>query len=364
MRRLLARYPITWVNTIGTRRPQFDLATVRRGLEKVKQWFRRADTQEAPLPPGLRVVNPRMWPWFGSALDRRLNQELLARQLTPILHTSPPPVVAVTTIPIVADLMEVLPVSRWVYYCVDDFGVWPGLDRRPLQRMERQVIARADVLIAVSQTLQRKLTQMGREAQLLTHGVDVDFWHAEGDSAALPQLDVLAPPLIVFWGVIDRRMDTSFVARLAGELGQGTIVLVGPEADPDPVLKTLSRVACLPSMSLEQLPALARRAAVLIMPYADLPVTRAMQPLKLKEYLATGKPAVVRALPSTREWADAADLVASPAEFARIVRLRLETGLPSPQAQARARLAEESWETKARQLEQAIWAREPNAHDR
>ena len=37
-------------------------------------------------------------------------------------------------------------------------------------------------------------------------------------------------------------------------------------------------------------PALAREAAVLIMPYADLPVTRAMQPLKLKEYLATDRP--------------------------------------------------------------------------
>jgi hypothetical protein len=36
------------------------------------------------------------------------------------------------------------------------------------------------------------------------------------------------------------------------------------------------------------------------MPYADLAATRAMQPLKLKEYLATGRPVVVRDLPATR----------------------------------------------------------------
>ena len=34
------------------------------------------------------------------------------------------------------------------------------------------------------------------------------------------------------------------------------------------------------------------------MPYADLPVTRAMQPLKLKEYLVTDRPVVVADLPA------------------------------------------------------------------
>ena len=85
---------------------------------------------------------------------------------------------------------------------------------------------------------------------------------------------------------------------------------------------------------------------VLVMPYADLPVTRAMQPLKLKEYLATGKPTVVRDLPATRGWGDCLDLAGSPEEFAHLVRLRLATGLPAEQRAARTRLAGESWATK------------------
>ena len=67
------------------------------------------------------------------------------------------------------------------------------------------------------------------------------------------------------------------------------------------------------------MPQLARESDVLIMPYADLPVSRAMQPLKLKEYLATGKPAVVRHLPSTHEWGDCLDLAQSPEEFSASV---------------------------------------------
>ncbi len=88
-------------------------------------------------------------------------------------------------------------------------------------------------------------------------------------------------------------------------------------------------------------PALAAAASVLVMPYIDAPVTRAMQPLKLKEYLASGKPAVVRDLPSTRLWADAADLAATPEEFIAAVNARLTTGLPAAQLVARGRLRDE-----------------------
>jgi len=79
-----------------------------------------------------------------------------------------------------------------------------------------------------------------------------------------------------------------------------------------------------------------------------------MQPLKLKEYLATGRPVVVRDLPATREWADALDLADTPEAFSAAVRRRIATGLPAGQRGARARLAGESWTAKARAFEHWI----------
>jgi hypothetical protein len=142
-------------------------------------------------------------------------------------------------------------------------------------------------------------------------------------------------------------MDVEFVRRLSETLTAGTILLVGPVDDPDPALAALSRVVRRPALPLAELPALAAAAAVLVMPYADEPVTRAMQPLKLKEYLATGKPAVVRDLPATRPWADCLDVAATADEFAAAVRRRLAGGLPADQRAARARLATEGWDVKA-----------------
>jgi glycosyltransferase involved in cell wall biosynthesis len=353
VRHLVTRYRVVWVNTIGTRPPRLDRATLARGWEKLRHWAGRAPAAAPGAgPPGPRVLSPTMWPWFRSAADRRLNRALLVRQLTPVLGSLPAPPIAVTTLPIAADLIGVLPVARWVYYCVDDFGQWPGLDGATLARMERDLVARADVLIAAGVALQEKLAGEGRQAHLLTHGVDLDHWAGGAGERPLPQLDGLPRPLVVFWGLIDRRMDVAFLARLAADLRAGTIVLVGPQSDPDPALDRIGRVARRPALPYAQLPALARAADVLIMPYADLPVTRAMQPLKLAEYLATGKPVVVRDLPSTRAWADALDRADTPAAFAQAVGLRLRTGLPAPQGAARSRLVAEGWAEKARAFEQ------------
>jgi hypothetical protein len=144
------------------------------------------------------------------------------------------------------------------------------------------------------------------------------------------------------------------VQRLAADLRQGTIVMVGPESDPDPALLRIGRVVRIPPLPFAQLPCVAREAAVLVMPYADLPVTQAIQPLKLKEYLCTGKPTVVRDLPANREWHDCLDLAGTPEAFSHAVQLRLQTGLTAQQRAARVRLAREGWRDKARAFERLV----------
>lgn len=350
--RMLDRFPVWWVNTIGTRPPRFDLATLRRGWEKARHWLSR-DREGAVRPTNLHVVNPRMWPWFSKPHDRWLNRVLLGKQLQSLIETFSEPPVAITTLPIVADLVGRLPVARWIYYCVDDFAAWPGLDGDAMRQMERILVSAADSVIAVSEQLQAKLAGMGRAAPLLTHGVDSSFWRGPGRE--VPQLSNLPRPLIVFWGVIDRRMDIALVRRLANDLAEGTILLVGPLDSPDPELFHSRRVVHLPPVPYDCLPWLARQAQALIMPYGDLPVTQAMQPLKLKEYLVGDRPVVVRELPSTRCWADCLDLVHSPEAFSWLVRRRLTEGLPASQRIARGRLVEESWENKVHAFERWLF---------
>lgn len=360
VRQLLPSYRVLWVNTIGTRAPRMDMATFRRVREKVRQWSMSAprpdDTDAIDLHHNLRVVNPRMWPWFSKSYDRRLNSFLLNRQLAPLIEALPKPVTAITTLPITADLCGVLPVDKWLYYCVDDFGEWPGLDGDTLRLMDVQMIHRSDEIVAVSQTLQRFIASQGRQSSLLTHGVDLNHWESTqlpaGTPPTIPQ-NILGPS-VVFWGVVDQRLNIDMLIALSQRLQPGNIFLIGPQQDPDERLRNLPNVHLIGPRPFNLLPQIAAEADVLLMPYADLPVTRAMQPLKMKEYLATGKPVVVSRLPAVEEWHDCLDICHTPEDFADTVLQRIESDVPTDQYIARQRLQSESWKSKAVELRRCL----------
>jgi glycosyltransferase involved in cell wall biosynthesis len=376
--KLLNHREIVWVNTIGTRPPRLDFSTAKRVMGKLKEWGKRNGEPTAlavggspqqlttgeqsqsraglPIEPPTanavgspRILAPKMWPSFKSNMARSLNKKLLLRALRPIFASMPQPPNVITTLPLVADLVGELPAHRWTYYCVDDFSVWPGYDGETMLRMERDLVPKVQEIVAVSETLVKHISSFNREAHLLTHGVDLDHWRKP--TTDVPELANLAQPLVVFWGVIDRRMDLSFVKALCEKLKDGTLVLIGPQEDPDPELLKLPRVKLLPPMPFAKLPSIAKAASVLVMPYIDAPVTRAMQPLKLKEYLATGKPVVVRSLPSTLLWKDCCDVCETAEAFAEKVNQRIAEGTAVNQQVNRGRLDDEGWAEKAKLFE-------------
>lgn len=337
-----------WVNTIGMRLPRITPGDLKKITGKLKQWI-QPKPDSAPLPKNLRVINPLMYPGFRNGLQRRINARLLSKQINRHLNTQTSKQrIAITTIPVVADLVGKLNVDRWVYYCVDDFSVWPGLDSTVMLAMEEQLVSQVDRVIAVSDNLVKRLGQWTPQIDLLTHGIELDHWQSK---------TIQTPPawaqrhnyemIFLFWGLIDPRLDTQWCLKLAA---YGKLVLVGPVQSIDPKLAEHPNIVLPGSCAYANLPSLAQHADVLVMPYADLPVTRAMQPLKFKEYLATGKPIVARNLPGIMDWQDCADLVADNESFITRTVQRSVGGLPTSQHEARNRLQDETWQCKAQQL--------------
>ncbi|MEM1211629.1 MAG: hypothetical protein AAGI68_04955 [Planctomycetota bacterium] len=366
---------VVWVNTIGMRKPRLRWGDVKRGLKSLRGNSRRATPRrlgDDEFGQRLRVVSPRMYPGFRNGWQRRFNARAMRRAVEAAVSVDETVErVGLTTLPITADLIGAVPaVGRWVYYCVDDFSVWPGVDHGVMERMEPELVRKADAVVCVSEVLRSRVegilgvghhggtegTEVGgverqdaktprRQAvALLTHGVDLKHWQRcdrNGSSEGF-----------LFWGLLDERLDRDWVDAVV-DCGE-RITLVGPTADGW-IGVMGSGVDQMGPVALGELPGLADRHRVLVMPYRDLPVTRAMQPLKLLEYLATYKPVVVRDLPATRGWGDCCDVVSTAEQFVRVCRERAEGGLPPEQRAARERrLVGESWSEKARVLHRVL----------
>ncbi|MEO0965883.1 MAG: hypothetical protein AAFY08_12260 [Planctomycetota bacterium] len=397
---------VVWVNTIGTRRVRLSWADAKRAAGKVggiartlppMHWFwpaeevlretegRQGDSEVRP-----RVVSPMMWPGFRAGWQRRFNAKRMVNAVRGAIDPGKR-WVGLTTLPITADVVEPLRelpgggVGRWVYYGVDDFSVWPGLDGDVMDAMERELVGKVDAICVVSQTLVDRVCEMlnhggrenaegssrdvahpgvasghasrqdakspSRQVELLTHGVDIDEWNLRDVLPIDDWWTQVAPhPIFLFWGLLDERMDADWWWKLVDGY-DCTPCQLGP-IGPEPGLNELPNNVMPGRRDHAELPRWASWADVLVMPYRDMPVTRAMQPLKLLEYLATYKPVVVRRLPATEAWADCCDVVETAEEFVRVCRERADGGLPADQRAARERrLPGESWSEKSRELE-------------
>lgn len=367
IRHCIADTRIWWVNTIGMRRARLSAADLRRAAGVVTRWIGldqstgngpHAEPDTAPekaTPSNLTVLSPMMYPGFRNGWQRTLNRRRVQAAVSKALQAASVGEVdaVVTTLPITADLVGKLPARRWVYYAVDDFSVWPGLDSDVMDTMERELVAKVDHIVAVSETIANRMRSLGaKHVDMLTHGVDID--HFTSIDCVL-DLDDEPTRKVVFWGLIDQRLDLHWLEILAKSLADHSakVLLAGPVADSAPGLQ--DKLAAMPGIELlgplpyEQLPQLACEANVMVMPYVDAPVTHAMAPLKLLEYLATYRSVVVRDLPATRPWSDCCDIVTSADELAAQCLTRIDTGLPETQRRARQqRLPGESWSEKSR----------------
>lgn len=361
VRRMVEERVVIWVNTIGTRLPRLTADDMRRAASKVRRWIggaeARTDDMRGPI-----VIDPVMWPSFRGRWQRKLNAALIGRSVTAAIerHCPRAPVV-VTTVPITADLIGRVPAERWVYYMVDDLSAWPGLDERTLRTMDDQQLSKVDAAAVVSEALYERARQAGHRPRMITHGVDLERWASLNlsprptgdDHPALRAIAESPKPVAMYWGLIDSRIDWEAMRRLAS-IWPGRIVLLGPVTEQVRRMPPVKAVTMPGAVPRQLLPDAARMADVLIMPYGHSPVTHAMQPLKLMEYLATDKPVVCIDIPAANAWRECCD-VTDAAHFAQRVVDRWRNGTTAHQLAMRwRRLSGESWQAKAAILAEMI----------
>jgi teichuronic acid biosynthesis glycosyltransferase TuaH len=214
-----------------------------------------------------------------------------------------------------------------VLYGTDDYvagAALMGLDTDSVRRDEQACLARADLVLAVSQPLaDRWRTMTGAQVELLPNGVMVDAF-ADVDSAPAVDGVHLPAPVVGVFGHLTERIDIALLAAVA-DAGL-SLLLVGPHEarwEPERFAQLVDRpnVAWAGQQPFERMASYHRLIDVGITPYTDSEFNRASFPLKTLEYLAAGRPVVSTDLPATR-WLETEHvrIARGPAEFVAQIR--------------------------------------------
>ena len=348
-RSIAARHPVAWVNTVGMRDPALTRADLARALRKLRKMVRGGRSGARARLPGepLRVEQPPMLPYAQFALVRRFNARSVGRLLKRLAEQPEfrAPLV-VTTVPNAADYIERL--SDWplVYYCVDDFSLWPGVDAPRVRDMEARLIERAQAIIVSSERLQERLVRSNKPIHLITHGVDLPHFAAHS-STEHPVLRGIPRPRAGFFGLIDHRTDQTLLAAVARAMPQLSFVLAGPIEAPLEALARQANVHMTGPVPYAELPELIAGLEVLFIPYRTGPLGDALSPLKLKEYLATGRPIVSTPIAEAKRYSNYVSLAATAEEWVVAITAALQTEARERSGTLASLLESESWERKA-----------------
>lgn len=154
-------------------------------------------------------------------------------------------------------------------------------------------------------------------------------------------------PRLLYVGSLESRIDVEQLRGLANDLPDASITLVGPLMDIEHFrpLASHPNIDIRPRVSRQDLPGLVAHADVALIPHIRSPLTEAMSPLKLYEYLAAGVPVAAVDLPGTRGISDRVCLTEPGTSLTPAVRAALAGGR-MPEPERLAFVGEHAWERR------------------
>lgn len=298
------------------------------------------------------IIEPRVLPWHQVAAVRAFNSAQLIRIIrrtsaslgltrAPALVTGSPPSAGV-----VGRLGEAVS----VYFCMDDFLNFPGVSARMIAPLERRMLQRVDALVATAASLTRTKRPESGIAYHLPQGVNYDHFASPREEP--PDLASIRRPRIGFAGTVGGCCDLGLVGRVAQTYPHCSVVLVGPVSADSATIERLKRldVHVLGLRPYSELPAYVQGFDVGIIPYVLNDWTRAVDPLKLLEYLAAGLPVVASSIPEAAKYADVVAVAADDDSFVWAVGDALNGDRNTARQRGQAIAQQNTWAERAKRL--------------
>ncbi|MEZ5898158.1 MAG: glycosyltransferase [Hyphomicrobiaceae bacterium] len=350
MRRLAKNRPVLFVNSIAVRMPSLKeksqfasrigrkLKSLARGLVHVEDNFWVFSPFSAPGPSGEKLTRWALAPQIKLAATRAgIHRPLLW------IHC-----------PAGATLADEISHAALVLQRTDRFEAFPEADPQIVGAQIAKLKAEADLVVYCNPELMAQEQGEVKRQLLVTHGVDLETFVTAGRSRAPGPADVafMRRPRVGFIGGIDAHtFDPPLFVSTARRLPEFEFALIGGCSLPEGWCD-LPNVKLLGRRPYDAIASYMAAMDVLIMPWNNSEWIKACNPIKLKEYLAVGRPVVTTDFPALEKYRDLVHVAQGPSAFAKAIRNAYEQRYDADKA--RARVATEGWDAKASALQDAL----------
>jgi glycosyltransferase involved in cell wall biosynthesis len=233
-----------------------------------------------------------------------------------------------------------------VYCRTDRYEEFPGVDPERIARYDRLLKRAADLTVFCASALLEREQGECRNPAFVDHGVDFETFAKGAEGPEPEDLRSIPRPRVGFIGSIDEHtFDPALFARVVDLLPEFHFVLVGATTLAEGWLER-PNVAFLGQKRYEDVSAYPGHCDVLIMPWNQSRWIQACNPIKLKEYLAAGRPVVTTWFDELRRYQGSVRVAQGAEQFAAAIRAA--SAAPAADAERlRDRVRLETWSHQA-----------------
>jgi len=289
---------------------------------KLKSYAKLARTTEE----GITVVSPAVVPFFGSRAAAATNRRLLTAQISslakrrglsrPILWIAIP-----TAVEVIGRLDEQLV----IYHVSDKYDANTmdhATDPAFIRKLHERAIDAADLVFYSSRKLFDEVNRGREKSHLLEQAVDFDHWSpvSSGKVAVAGEIDRIPHPRIGYFGAVEPWLiDQELIKQATRERPGWNWVFIGNKSRGLEI-EELPNVHFLPPVSYQELPHYAAGFDVCVLPWnTEVPFTSYGSAIKVREYLASGKPVVISPLPEYESMSEVLRIGRSREQFLELV---------------------------------------------
>ena len=236
------------------------------------------------------------------------------------------------------------------YDCADEHAAFPGfIDVPTVDKMEKELFAIASVNLVTAGELWERKKIYAHDLELIPNGAEVEhFGQALSEILAVAEeVAGLPTPVVGYVGAISSWLDQEALADLAKARPEWSVVLIGPVDTDVTLIKQFNNVIFLGKKDYRDLPRYIKGFDVCVIPFKINALTVGVNPVKLYEYLAAGKPVVSTDLPEVRQFAPLVSIAENSKDFVALVTEEVMTDSREKRLLRVRTASENSWEARA-----------------
>ena len=343
---------VVWVDSIGMRQPRLRLTDAARIWQKARGFLEKSGTADRLYPGSvgtLERLKPKVLPWHLNSLARHVNARSLGRALASrVDRLGMRDPILLSSTPVVVQYLDAIPHGKTAYLRLDDYSLYPGVDPALVHRTERAMFAAADAVFATATTLMPPPVH-ARKSHYLPQGVQSELF------ARVP-IDPPRSKVLGFFGTLAEWLDFRLIEQVARSAPDWVLEFVGKVDVLPEALRAVHNLLILPAVPLRELPnAIAHWTAAWI-PFQITELTVAVNPLKVREYLAAGLPTHCTPLPEVAVLAPHVAISDDPECILEWMQRSLTTDTPDARRLRRAFVQGDSWASRAATLRRTMRA--------